>query len=184
MVSSLASRANLLALKTGVKIIDFSGAPVAFMFGSLSALFTAMILTRTSFESKTKTAISLASGVAMPILIYMNPSIGLVALAILWVIAAAVVKELPSTDEFLKWIIPAYKRNFPPINFDPQPFDDANFCRQRQEMINRIWARPLIRPPVINPLEQRHPPRYVLPPLFFNPFRMVRDPQPLHAKGG
>ena len=154
---------------------------LACILGSISTLFTATILTRTSFESKTKTAISLAGGTSVAILFYTNPLIGCVAFAILGVLAGTLGKKPSSSDALLKLLTPDERRTLPRI--EPDIFQrnlDAYFRRQQEQFYqNLLPIRPMINPP-----EQMPPPHLFLPPLFFNRFLSLKDLQPRNVAGG
>lgn len=162
----------------------------ACFFGAIATLFTAMILTRTSFESKTKTAISLAGGATVIILSYMNPLIGFVALAILCTLACTISKEPSSTDGLLKWLTPDEKRGFPydvQRNFflmDAALQRDRDALRQRQAEQAIRNMRPMFYPLVIHPRERMPLPRFVLPHFFFNDFPAIQDLQSHTIAGG
>ncbi len=155
------------------------------MIGAISTLFTAMILTRVSFESKTKTAIAFAVGAAVPILMYTNPLIGIVAFAILFVTGCAICKKPSSTDGLLKWLTPDERRTLSPLEAAMQRDWDAHFQRREEQLRQNIrQMRPRFHPPVIHLWDQMPPPRFVLPHFFFNDFPAFQDLQPRHIAGG
>jgi hypothetical protein len=157
----------------------------ACMIGAISTLLTAMILTRTSFESKTKTAIAFAVGSAVPILMYTNPLIGVIAFAILFVTGCTVCKEPSSTDGLLKLLSSDDRRTFSAIDATFQREREAFFReRQEQELRNMPPIRPMFHPLVIQPRERMPLPRFVLPPFFFNDFPAIQNLQSHTIAGG
>lgn len=158
----------------------------ACFFGALSVPFIASILTRTSFESKTKTAISLAGGATVAILFYTNPLIGFVAFAILGVLAGTLGKKPSSSDALLKLLTSDDRRILSPLEAAMERSLDALSQQRREEQLRQhvLQMYPIVRPPVIHPFVQMPPPRFVLPPLFFDPFRSVKDLQPRNVAGG
>jgi hypothetical protein len=160
---------------------QIASALFACAIGYFSTVFTAIILTRTSFESKTKTAISLAGGATVTILTYTDPVIGFVAFAILIAIAVAIGKEPSSTDGLLKMLTPDNRHNFPRIDPALMQHDwDALFRRQAEQIRRNLFTIN----PIVHPRERMPLPRFVLPHFFFDPFPAIQDLQSHTIAGG